>query len=145
MIARSNAHDFRPFCLDLHHRDLAFAGSCFCWFICSVDDVDPLIFANVLAQRSRWAIEIIDGFSMIPINCRTNEHCSTVAPERKRERNRRAVFFQFRPLDPVHTPGPADPPPGPPVNDARASCETPGVPGYPLIGYSRTLQLGCFL
>jgi len=27
MIARSNAHDFRPFCLDLHHRDLAFAGS----------------------------------------------------------------------------------------------------------------------
>src|SRR6516225_8246364 len=92
-------HDHRHPRLAQHHRGVALVGAaaaleddralthmisdllprspssrpCFCWFICSVDDVDPLIFANVLAQRSRWGIEIIDGFSMIPINCRTNE------------------------------------------------------------------------
>jgi hypothetical protein len=48
MIARSNAHDFRPF----------FASISIIATLLLL--VDPLIFANVLAQRSRWAIEIID-------------------------------------------------------------------------------------
>jgi len=56
----------------------------------------------VLAQRSRWAIEIIDEFGMMPIDCRMGISSTVLDGEEKKEKKEiAAVFiFQFRDMGP---------------------------------------------